>query len=310
MTAITPAGDAGRTGSLGVDPLDLAHTDPTTGARITAAADAPSAAGQTALRVLKAVTSAVLSFVIILLAWQAIVSGFHLQTFIARGPLDVWSYLTDPTNTAERTLLLDASRTTMRDAAIGLLFGTLAAVVVAMVFTMRRGVEQALMPVAMTLRTVPLVAMTPLIALIFGRGVMAVTVIAGIVTFFPTLVNVSLALRSVPVQSIDLMKAYGASPWTTLTKVQFPAALPSLFASLRIAAPLALVGALLAEWLATGQGLGYLMLQSVSTFQTNRLWATVAIVTFASIILYNVITAIENSVLARYAPGSDRASVV
>ncbi len=67
------------------------------------------------------------------------------------------------------------------------------------------------MPLAMTLRTVPLVAMAPLIALIFGRGLMAVTVIAGIVTFFPTLVNVTLALRSVPQESLDLMHGYGAT---------------------------------------------------------------------------------------------------
>ena len=91
---------------------------------------------------------------------------------------------------------------------------------------------------------------------------MCVTVIAGIVTFFPTLVNVTLALRATPQASIDLFRAYGAGPLKTMRKVQLPNALPAIFASLRIAAPLALVGALLAEWLATGHGLGYLMLQS------------------------------------------------
>ena len=120
------------------------------------------------------------------------------------------------------------------------------------------------MPIAMVLRSVPLVAMTPLIVLVFGRGLMAVTVIAGIVTFFPTLVNVTLALRATPQESIDLCRAYGASPRHTLRKVQVPSALPALFASLRIAAPLALVGALLAEWLATGQGLGYLIQTSMT----------------------------------------------
>ena len=90
--------------------------------------------------------------------------------------------------------------------------------------------------------------------------------------------------------------------------MQFPAALPALFASARIAAPLALVGALLAEWLATGKGLGYLMLQSVSTFETDRMWAAVAIVTIASVVLYRIISGIEQVVLARYAPRADRPS--
>jgi len=283
--------------------------DPTTGAPVVVAAP-PSAIGRGLSRAGKAIGGAVLSFMVVMLAWQLIVTGFHLDKFIARGPLDVWNYLTAAGNTSERQLLIDASFTTLRDAALGLLGGTIAALVASGIFTMRRGVEQAFMPLAMTLRTVPLVAMTPLIALIFGRGLLAVTVIAGIVTFFPTLVNVSLALRSVPPQSIDLMEAYGASSWTTLKKVQIPAALPALFASLRVAAPLALIGALLAEWLATGKGLGYLMLQSVAMFQTDRLWTAVAIVTVASVVLYNIIAAVEQSVLAKYAPGQDRASMV
>ena len=178
--------------------------------------------------------------------------------------------------------------------------------VLANLFVLRRGVEQAVMPLAMTLRTVPLVAMAPLIALIFGRGLVGVTVIAGIVTFFPTLVNVTLALRSVPSESLDLMRAYGANSFTTLRKVQFPSALPALFASARIAAPLALVGALLAEWLATGQGLGYLMLTAIPTAQYAKMWASVMIITVASVVLYSFISGIETYVLARYAPGQSR----
>jgi ABC-type nitrate/sulfonate/bicarbonate transport system permease component len=84
--------------------------------------------------------------------------------------------------------------------------------------------------------------------------------------------------------------------------VQLPAALPSLFAAMRVAAPLALVGALLAEWLTTGQGLGYLMLQSVTTFELDRMWSAVTIVTVASIVLYMMISAVEQITLARYAP--------
>jgi ABC-type nitrate/sulfonate/bicarbonate transport system permease component len=106
----------------------------------------------------------------------------------------------------------------------------------------------------------------------------------------------------VPAESVDVLRAYGASPFTMLRKVQFPASLPALFASLRVAAPLALIGALLAEWLATGQGLGYLLLQAVSMFQNDRLWAAVAIVTLASVLAYNLIAAVERVVLARYAP--------
>ena len=263
----------------------------------------PSTGHRALSRLGRTLGGAAVSLIVALGIWQGFIWLFDLDPFIARGPLDVWRYLTTATGAeANRQLLIDASITTFRDAALGFIAGTIAAVVIAIGFALRRGVEQTMMPIAMALRSVPLVAMTPLIALIFGRGLLAVTIIAGIVTFFPTLVNVSIALKSVPPHMSDLMHAYGAGSAVTVRKVQFPWALPSLFASARIAAPLALIGALLAEWLATGKGLGYLMLQSMAMFEIDRVWASVAIVTIASVILYNIISAVESSVLAKYAP--------
>jgi ABC-type nitrate/sulfonate/bicarbonate transport system permease component len=275
------------------------------GGEVTAVAAGPAArhvVRRAMLRFLSSAGGAVLSIVVICAVWQLLVKGLHLDPFLTRGPLDVWRYLTSPANGAERRLLLSAARVTAVDAVIGLVGGAAAAVVVAVAFALWRGVEQTLLPIAMALRAVPLVAMTPLIALIFGRGLLAVTVIAGIVTFFPVLVNVSLALRAVPRPSLDLMRAYGASRYATLWRVQLPGALPALFAALRVAAPLALVGALLAEWLATGKGLGYLMLAAVTTFELDRMWTGVTIVTVASIALYTLISIAEQLTLARYAP--------
>jgi ABC-type nitrate/sulfonate/bicarbonate transport system permease component len=243
----------------------------------------------------------IVSLVVVLGAWQLFLTGFHISSFIGRGPLDVWRYLTSSrTAGAARAELYHASVTTLKDASLGLIAGTSAALVCALVFNLRRTVEQTFMPIAMVLRSVPLVAMTPLIALVFGRGLMGVTVIAGIVTYFPTLVNVTLALRATPQASIDLFRAYGASPVTTLRKVQLPTALPAVFASLRIAAPLALIGALLAEWLATGRGLGYLMLQSETLSNYNMLWSATALVTLFSLLLYTAISGAEKRVLARF----------
>jgi ABC-type nitrate/sulfonate/bicarbonate transport system permease component len=254
-------------------------------------------------RAARSVATAAVSIGVALLVWQGFIWIFHVDHFIGRTPHDVWKYLTTADGASEnRRLLLDATLTTFRDAALGFTVGTIAAVTVAVAFALKRGIEQTLLPIAMALRSVPLLAMAPLIALIFGRDLMAVTVIAGIVTFFPTLVNVSIALRAVPASMSDLMRAYGSTPALTIRKVQFPHALPELFASIRIAAPLALVGALLAEWLTTGKGLGYLMLQSSSVFEFDRVWASVAIVTISSVVLYNIICAVESTVLAKYAP--------
>jgi ABC-type nitrate/sulfonate/bicarbonate transport system permease component len=263
-----------------------------------------------AKRVGKTVGQAALSLVVVLGFWQGFIWLADLDSFIAKGPADVWQYVTTDADAAEnRQVLLDASLTTLGHAAIGFIAGTAAAVITAIVFTLRRGVEATFLPIALAFRVVPLVAMTPLIALIFGRGLLAVAIISGIVTFFPTLVNVSLALRSVPKESVDLFKAYGTTDLVMLRKLQMPAALPPLFASARIAAPLALIGALLAEWLATGDGLGYLMLRGLTTFKIDQVWASVAIVTLASVILYGIISNIEQAVLAKYAPDRDQTGV-
>jgi ABC-type nitrate/sulfonate/bicarbonate transport system permease component len=282
--------------------------DPTTGQPV--ALDDPSTGevvGRVAVRFAKFLGWSLFSLVVALVAWEAIINLLDFSPFISRGPADVWAYMvTDPDAAANREVLFDASWQTFVDAGLGLVAGTVAAVVVSLLFALSRTFETTLMPLAMALRSVPLVAMTPLIALIFGRGLVAVTVIAGIVTFFPTLVNVTQALKSVPTHTIDLVSAYGGSKSVALRKVQFPASLPALFASARIAAPLAIIGALLAEWLATGDGLGYLMLRSMTMFQIDQLWSCVAIVTFASVVLYGIISSVENVVLARYAPDSAR----
>jgi ABC-type nitrate/sulfonate/bicarbonate transport system permease component len=277
-------------------------TPPVVGDPVTALTGVESATERAGVgRMLGKIGSWAISLAVVLGAWWLFLRIFHVDSFIGKTPVDVWRFLTTSETAAEnRSTLYHASLTTLRDAMLGLAAGTCAALVCALVFNLRRSVEQTFMPVAMVLRSVPLVAMTPLIALIFGRGLLCVTVIAGIVTFFPTLVNVTLALRATPQASIDLCQAYGGSRSTTLRKVQLPSALPAVFASLRIAAPLALIGALLAEWLATGKGLGYLMLQSTTLSNYNMLWAATALVTAYSVLAYSIISAIERLVLARF----------
>ncbi len=158
----------------------------------------------------------------------------------------------------------------------------------------------------MIIRSVPLTAMTPLVTLVFGRALLATTVICGIVAFFPAPVNIVFGLGSAPAWAADLVRAYGGSTWTVMRKVMIPSALPSFFTAARISAPAAIVGALLAEWLATGKGIGYQMLHDVTTFESDDLWASVVAVTLASLLIYSLINVVEGVVLARFGPAPDR----
>jgi sulfonate transport system permease protein len=267
------------------------------------AAPATAKPHSAAFRASRSVLFLAVSIGVTLLCWVAFIKLFHLNSYFAKSPAAVWDYLTQGSSAgANRQVLWSALVTTLRDASLGYVFGTLLAVLAAMAVVTYRMVETTFMPVAVVLRSIPLVAMTPLIALALGRGLVSVTVIAGIITFFPTLVNVVQGLRSAPDDAILLMRAFDASKLTTLFKVRLPSALPSLFSSARIAAPGALLGAVLAEWLSTGKGLGYLMLEASTESQFSQLWSGVVLITVASVIIYALVGVIETPVLKRFGP--------
>ncbi|MDP9075552.1 MAG: ABC transporter permease [Actinomycetota bacterium] len=257
--------------------------------------------------------SVLVSVLVALALWIGFIRIYHVQPIIAKSPIDVWRYLfTQKLDTVHalrsaaenRHVLFTHLKTTLRDASLGYLAGIVLALGVSCLFVMRRTLEQTFMPTALVLRSVPLIAMAPLLTLLFGRDVLVVAVIGGIVCFFPALVNIMLGLRSSPRSSLDLMRSYGASKFTTLRKVMVPSALPSIFASLRINVPASIVGALLAEWLATGKGSGAEMLTVVNTFDYGELWSAVVLVTLVAMVLYSIVSAVEAAVLARYAPDS------
>lgn len=249
-----------------------------------------------------------MTLAVIIGLWWAFIEVSGVDRLIAKTPADVFSYLIHGASAGSggQSVWGGLGRT-MLDATYGFVAGMIAAVVVAVAFVLSRIISGMLLPLAVLLRAVPLVAMAPVLTLVFGRGVMATTVIAGIVVFFPALVTMTYGLRSASRQSADLVRAYGGGIGTVLRKVMLPSAVPALFASARIAAPGAVVGALLAEWLATGVGMGYGMLQDANTFNYVDIWASAALLTGVSVLLYNIIAIMESAVLARFSLRDARA---
>ncbi len=261
----------------------------------------PPVAGGPLRRGLVTAAYAAGSVAFVLVAWAWAIRFFELDPFFAKTPADVLAYLiTDTDAAAHRGELVGELALTLRNAGLGYLAGTAGAFVLAIGVVSSRAVEQSVMPIAIALRSVPLVAMTPLIALIFGRGLVCVLVISGIVTFFPSLVHLVDGLRSAPAPAFDLARAYGASSLTALVKVRMPYAVPALFASARIAAPLAILGAILAEWLATGRGIGNLMVLAGAQSRYDTLWTSVAAITAAAVAIYGAAAVAESAVLRRF----------
>ena len=254
--------------------------------------------------VLRALGWSLLTFVLTLVAalaiWVGVLWVFQISPLIAKGPVDVWNYFfTVPAAAANRELIMGNLMVTLGHALIGFIAGLVAAILAAALFQLSKGAEHALMPIAMLLRSVPLIAMAPVIIMIFGRDLVTVAVIGGIVVLFPALVNISFGLKSATPQMNDLVEVYGGGAWSKLNKVAMPSSSPAFFAAVRISVPGAITGALLAEWLAVGGGIGGSIGGFIPQAQFTALWASVVVVTATSLILYNVIQIVEDVVLAR-----------
>ncbi|BDZ60382.1 riboflavin transport system permease protein RibX [Demequina sediminis] len=246
------------------------------------------------------VLTLVLTLVAVLVMWQGSIWAFGLSPYIAKGPVQVWEHLFVDDDAAENlSTLMALLGETLVDAGIGFVAGLALALATASAFQLSKGLEHALMPLALLLRSVPLIAFAPVIIMIFGREAATTAVMGAIVVLFPALVNIAYGLKSASPQMNDVVAVYGGGPATALRKVALPSSLPAFFAAVRISAPGAITGALLAQWLATGRGIGGAIGGYVSSAQFSDVWAAVVVVTLVSLVLYNLVLIVENTVLAR-----------
>lgn len=240
--------------------------------------------------------------VLILGSWWLTIWALKLDPLSAKTPADVFQYVFTHTNAADhRAALGKALGKTLGDAFLGYLAGMGLGALMAAGTSLYRTVERAVLPIAMVLRSVPLVALTPIVTLVFGHGLLAVIAVAAIVVFFPTYVNVLLGLRSTPRHLNDLIDAYGGSRLQAFLKVGVPSAVPAFMASARIAVPTALIGVIVAEWLVSGGGVGQYMIESQHALDYGALWSAAVGLTVASALLYALVGWLEGLVLGRIA---------
>lgn len=266
-----------------------------------------------------AATVVVLLLALVLLGvlWIALLRVFDVSTFVGKTPTDVFHYLftsspargirpTSLTADAARAALASAWLVTLADAAIGFVAGMSVALLIAAGFVLFRPFEFAFLPIAMLLRSVPLVAMAPVLLLILGQGKLGIAAIGAIVVLFPALVNIVLGLRSASPMALDLVRVNGGSELTALRMVRLPSALPNLFASIRISVPGAIVGAMLAEWLTGFTGLGGILNTYKGAGNFGGVWAIVVVSVVTSIVGYALAAVAESAVLAAWGPNAGK----
>ena len=207
-------------------------------------------------------------------AWEGAVRIWKVPLYVLPPPSAIWQQLV-----RDWPLLWRHAQPTILEAVGGFAVGNGVAILLAALFVHSAPLNRALFPVAIGLRTVPLVAITPLLIVWLGNGYAPKIAIAALISFFPTLVNATRGLGALDQQALDLLHTLSASRWQVFWKVRWPASLPYLFSALKIASTSAVLGAVVAEWIGSDRGLGYLVVASTFEFKVARLWATIALTT-------------------------------
>ena len=256
-----------------------------------------------ARRILRLAGIIALNLAVVFGGWALFIHLANLNVFFAKGPVDVWNFLFTASNApANRELVFGGLLTTLGNASLGFVAGMLGGTLAAIAFVLRPSIERAVMPIAITLRSIPILATTPLVIMIFGRTLLATTIIVGILSFFPTMINMMVGMRLTRRSIVEVFKVMNASRWTILWRAELPSALPALLASARIAIPSSILGAVIIEWLVTGVGMGNAILAGVYNANYNVLWAVAAVLTLVSMAAYGLVAVIERVVLSYYAP--------
>jgi NitT/TauT family transport system permease protein len=163
----------------------------------------------------------------LILLWEAGVRGFSVPSYIAPAPSDIARTLV-----SDFPLLMRNFWPTLFESLLGFAVGNLGAVLIAIAFVHNKTVEKAFFPIAVFVNTVPILAIAPILVLIFGGGLTAKVVIAALICFFPTLVNMVRGLEAVTPQVMELARILSASKWEIFWKIRLPSSLPFLFAAL------------------------------------------------------------------------------
>ncbi|WP_326829217.1 ABC transporter permease subunit [Streptosporangium sp. NBC_01810] len=232
----------------------------------------------------------------VVVVWTAFLAVVDVSPFVAKTPLDVWTYLTSAANRAAMWPLLGR---TLADAALGFAAGLGLSTAIALLFYFSGVAERMFLPALASLRAIPMVTVAPIIVLVFGREEAGTAVIGAAIVLVPALLTMLHGIRSAPVAGLDLCRAYGGTAWTAFTKVALPHAVPTWFTAARISVTTAIVGALLAQWLASGAGLGGQMMRDANEFQFDRLWASVVVLTVVCIAVYQLLALVETLVQSR-----------
>ncbi|MDE1173845.1 MAG: ABC transporter permease [Parvibaculaceae bacterium] len=236
----------------------------------------------------------------VLIAWEGLVRFYQVPAFLLPAPTAIWQAFA-----ANADNLMVSLWVTLKVTLAAFALAVVGGVGLAVLFSQNRLIEMALFPYAVVLQVTPVVAIAPLILIWVGldHAERALLILAWIVAFFPMLSNTTLGLRSADHNLRDLYKLYGASRWQTLTELQLPSALPYILAGMKISGGLALIGAVVAEFVAgsgTSTGLAWRIIESANRLQIAKMFAALFLLSGLGIAIFFALTLLEHLTLRHW----------
>lgn len=239
-----------------------------------------------------------LTMTVLLGAWQLVAAAEIYPSFIVPAPATVMEKFYAVTFGDGRVSLWEHLWVTLSEVIIGLSVGLTAAVMLGYAIAKLPLLEDLLSPMVVALQATPVVAYAPLLVIWFGSGLVSKVITCALIVFFPTLMNTIVGVRSVPGSLRDLMRSVNATPRQTLFKLEIPAAAPVLLGGLKVSATLAVIGAVVGEFVSANAGLGFLINLARSQYDTPLVLVAVFTLTLLALTLYGAVLLLEHVALA------------
>lgn len=228
------------------------------------------------------------TFVVVVGLWQTLVSLLAVKAYVFPSPVMVWQQAMH-----YRATLVQAMAQTAEASIGGLLVGSAAGFFIGTMFAQVPFLRKSLYPYAIALQTTPILAIAPLIILWVGSGLLSRVLIAAIIAMFPVIVNTTLGMTAVNPLAVDLMRLYGASRSKEFRWLRFPNSLPYTLSALKVSATLAVIGALVAEFVTGNAGLGFVIIEASSQMETPYLFAAIILAALLGLLLFTIVEGVS-----------------
>ncbi len=242
--------------------------------------------------VIKNAVYPLLGVAIIIAVWQAYTHVFAINRIVLPSPLDILK-----ASAANWEALLRESWPTFLESVLGFLLAVVIGIPFAVCVASSRILNLTLYPILIATQSIPKVAIAPIILVWFGLGMQSKLVIAFLVAFFPIVVDTAAGIGATPPGLLELARSLRASPLQVFLKIQFPAALPFIFAGAKVAVTLAVIGAVIGEFVGSVSGLGNLLLTANSQLDSALAWAALVWLSVLGILLFAAVAVAERLVM-------------